>query len=343
MVTLHPSSKKSRTLEHPPPRTAAPAVVPCSFSIAAVPFSLPPTQHMATAAAASQQLRHVGSRGGGDRGGDDRAYGGTATSAINKTTMGSTSDFTPAGGRATAPHGLGSEETSNPAIPTATAQPSLGVEGGQRSAHDFAADTRPPLFFSSTVASGSASTSTQPSAAAMRAPMPTATATGAVPVVAAGSSQVASLVRKSEGDIPFDSAASSSASSFAASRGGGGSVERIGGVGGSSGRGDGSSLHGQNRRVFSSLPADDHSAGGADGVRHPSSPTTPQTRQQQKSPPLSPRISVEDEELLATYSAQDATPLSLRDIHAFCQSTTASSRMMQARFLHREVRRLGAR
>lgn len=45
----------------------------------------------------------------------------------------------------------------------------------------------------------------------------------------------------------------------------------------------------------------------------------------------------EDEQMIRSLSGQKATPLSLRDIHAFCQSTNLASRITQARFLHREA------
>lgn len=322
---------------------------------------------------AAQQLRHDGSRGsGGGVFDDERAHGGAADGA----TGGSAGDPSPGNRRATAPRRSGSKEISNPATspaprtttttttaPSSSASASLGRGGGtppqvqqQRSAHDSAASDsrrskRPPLFFSSAVVSGGTPTQPLPATAgtgaAMRAPMSTAGAMGALSVVAGGarggggSSQLASHVRKPAGGIPCDSAVASSSSSSSSSfgRGGGGTEDGSGIVGGGTSRGDITSLHGRSRRVFSSLPADDHSSGGADGVRLPPPPSPQQQQQQQQnSPPLSPRISVADEELLATYSALEATPLSLRDIHAFCQSTTASSRMMQARFLHREVR-----
>lgn len=49
-------------------------------------------------------------------------------------------------------------------------------------------------------------------------------------------------------------------------------------------------------------------------------------------------FSERDEELLQTLGQEAATALSLRDIHALCQSTSSEARILQARFLHREVR-----
>lgn len=76
----------------------------------------------------------------------------------------------------------------------------------------------------------------------------------------------------------------------------------------------------QTRRVFSSVPAD-----------------TMISQQQQQQPQQHVHSEVE-EELLQSLADKEATPLSLRDIHAFCRSSSPSSRLMQAQFLYREVR-----
>lgn len=75
-------------------------------------------------------------------------------------------------------------------------------------------------------------------------------------------------------------------------------------------------LHQQGRRVFSSVPSAEY---------HNELEF----------------FSEQDEELLQALGQQAATALSLRDIHALCQSTSNEARILQARFLHREVRGFG--
>ncbi|CAM9437294.1 unnamed protein product [Choristocarpus tenellus] len=45
----------------------------------------------------------------------------------------------------------------------------------------------------------------------------------------------------------------------------------------------------------------------------------------------------EDDDLLRSLSSKETTPLSLRDLHAFCASPDAAAREQQAQFLHREL------
>ena len=127
------------------------------------------------------------------------------------------------------------------------------------------------------------------------------------------------------GSTSHESALASAASTSANGGGGGG---RVGGGGGGVGGGGGSSVGGlglqQNPRVFTSVPTD--------GVNQQQKPQKQRPTQQEL-----PRSLRSDQELLTSLAAKKATPLSLRDIHAFCQSTSMASRIVQARFLHREV------
>ncbi|CAB1096941.1 unnamed protein product [Ectocarpus sp. CCAP 1310/34] len=191
--------------------------------------------------------------------------------------------------------------------------------------------TTPPLFFSSEASARATHPPTAPpppTAAPLLSTTATATRTEARPPgEAAAATASHPPPGRPGGRSPFDyGAPSSSFPTFGMNEDGCGAGN--GGVADGPGRRN-------NRRVFSSLPAGN--AASSPKVRPRQQQPQPQPQPPPPPPAPSPRISAADEELLATLSVQEATPLSLRDIHAFCQSSSVASRVRQAKFLHREV------
>ncbi|CAM9933725.1 unnamed protein product [Ectocarpus sp. 4 AP-2014] len=295
-------------------------------------------KHGAATATKIPQPRRVSNRGLTD--GGEGQSGGPA--AFDRARISGAGGLARSGVRSSGVLGAGNETRISATMATAPA--ATMAQGGDVSSHqqprpppqDAAAgggsrnSTTPSLVFSSAASARATHPPTAPpppTAAPLLSTTTTTTATrtGERPQgEAAAATASHPPPRRLGGRSPFDyGAPSSSFPTFSTKEDGCGASN--GGVADGPGRRN-------NRRVFSSLPAGN--AASSPKVR---------PRQQQPQPHLpqppapSPRISVADEELLATLSVQEATPLSLRDIHAFCQSSSVASRVRQAQFLHREV------
>ncbi|CAN0106434.1 unnamed protein product [Ectocarpus sp. 6 AP-2014] len=313
------------------------------FASSSSSFAIAQPGHVKHAAATSTKIpqpRRVGNRGltGGGEGQSggpaafDRARisgaGGLARSGVRTSGgLGGVTETRNSATMATAPAAtmaLGGDVYSQQQPRPPTHDAATATAGGSRNS------TSPPLFFSSAASARAAHPPTAPPPPSALPLFSTTTTTTATMTEARPPGEAAAATAshppsgRPGGRSSFEyGAPSSSLPTFGSKEDGCGAGN--GGVADVPGRR-------KNRRVFSSLPAGN--AASSPKVRPRQQQQQPQPQPQ---PAPSPRISAADEELLATLSVQEATPLSLRDIHAFCQSSSVASRVRQAQFLHREV------